>query len=1609
MSGETFQVAFVPNPLRMSERTIQQFFPGLQLHDVLQSYGWPHSSHTHTRIVVNDQVVEDFTLEPEVGDLVCVIAVPKDPFTMFFLFAELGIWLGLGVGYVGAFATVMTAGFYVGLGYGLRGLVDNYLADQDFGGAGGKKLSPTLANTGNAIAPFEPVPCVYGTHRVFPPHAALPFTDSEGDDMFARMLFLPTIGSATLSDLYIGETAIGEYEDALYDEGFQYYPGQVFQAWPGSPFPTPQHDESRTTGWCPIRTTAQDIHSIAIEISFPGGLFRYADSGSPRWFGVYVDIEYRNVSGGAPTGWTKAHTASNFWGLRGDGRPEVVNDMIRLRGFIPHPFIKNFRWAVTKGTYEIRIRRVDPSPHNALPGGANTGAVGADFVWRSLRSFRYEIDGVYGPLNFDTLDDISPISLKLPLTDQTGGTVDNFSLLVKRKLRIYDSGHTQPGETEWDSDDWTVNEWETRNPAAAFRDVFQGTINANPVADSDLDVTAISAWFTQCETDSRYLDLVVDTRMTAFELGMAIARSARADIDVIDGKISVVQDVEKTQPTQLITARNCNSFSMRRLLDATPHALRMRHINIDAAYEPNWETTAYHDDYDENTATDIREVALVGAWTQEDAWKEGRYLLAVHELRPRVISCMMDVESLAVRRGDLVYFAHDGALLGQTWGRVKALNYALFDDCDDYTTWTALSGCTLSDDGAVFAKADSSVNVWRTTTGVYGMQQTSLGGLDWSDTVLRFWVRLNADAHSGLTATDGVRVGLDDTVGGNDTWWGLGTNDITEANVWYQVEVDFDNDTPVVAGGVDTTDVDELTLQRNSIAAGAGVWLDEVDTVANPNADILSIETDNDVVFVGGRSYKIQPRVSTANGFVVTDGLVTNPVVVNDPDLWTRSLTLSSAITSDKPSVGDLYAFGQTETVTRECIVQSIKYDSDLQASFGLVDHSPAIFDAETGDIPDFDPGSGLPVAYTFVGPAQPQIIDVVTDERALGYNEQGSLVPQVLVTFAPTPTSTTRPAPEHYEIGVREVNAEESLLGDWRARSNQPAEKGFVTIKDVLEGSTYDFRFRAVAQDGRASQYAITTSHLIIGKSSPPPDVESFRIEGNVLMWQLPYEPRDLAGFRIKVISGDVPNWVDAPQIHSESLIAASPWPMDSTPYGKQTFMIKAVDVAGNESENFATILTDLGDPQVDNVVVTVDYHDLGFPRVPDGNVSLFDNCNSTALWATIGGASDVETEQTVMGDENGSIRVVAQLTPIIPCYMYRTAGIGPLDRSNCIFRFWVFPLFDTMTDNEGMRVQFSSGSDTLIINYGYDRVTIGQWNLIEIDLERERHQYGLDTFDSSAITNIHFYHNLYAPKARGWNIVYYDEMEWVGGGPFETTEVDGATGDLLTQTDATFWTSDNAFFWSGTSSNWFWYSHTPEPGMKGGSYKTGTYRFDMLPDDSWTPSTISIEMNDPGAGSYLEYMPPSDVIFWNSSNPALDFWEGNDQALFWHTGGGFVPWPGQIAAKGRERYTGRLTMLGGSGEGRVTQFDVIYDVPDVVEYFEDIAISDTGDPQVAPTKTFQSIESVTVTVQDVAASEAISAIVKSKSDPVGGPVIHLYNSSGRVAKNVDIVMKGY
>lgn len=130
-------------------------------------------------------------------------------------------------------------------------------------------------------------------------------------------------------------------------------------------------------------------------------------------------------------------------------------------------------------------------------------------------------------------------------------------------------------------------------------------------------------------------------------------------------------------------------------------------------------------------------------------------------------------------------------------------------------------------------------------------------------------------------------------------------------------------------------------------------------------------------------------------------------------------------------------------------------------------------------------------------------------------------------------------------------------------------------------------------------SDWSVHVGHLVLGKSALPSEITSFSVDGDGVATWTPVDDRDVrsgGGYKIKWQPGVNRSWGDASPLH-EGLLTETPYRIEIRPIGQATYMIKAVDSSGNESENPAYSITDLGDPIVANVVVTTDYQALGFP----------------------------------------------------------------------------------------------------------------------------------------------------------------------------------------------------------------------------------------------------------------------------------------------------------------------------------------------------------------------------------------------------------------------------
>jgi hypothetical protein len=226
-----------------------------------------------------------------------------------------------------------------------------------------------------------------------------------------------------------------------------------------------------------------------------------------------------------------------------------------------------------------------------------------------------------------------------------------------------------------------TREWivaETSNPASHYRRILQGPENARPLADERLDLVDLQTWHMENSSGGRSCNLVVDYETGVYDLLKTVALCGRATPTMNDDRYSTVRDVAQSVPRQHFTPRNSRRWRGHRTFVDPVHALKVPFI--DRSTWQQSERIVYADGYSEAgevagtvAATRLEVLDLHGCTDPDMAWRYGRYILAVAQLRPEVHEFETDVEYLVARRGNRIEVAHDVLEHGLTWGRIRSV------------------------------------------------------------------------------------------------------------------------------------------------------------------------------------------------------------------------------------------------------------------------------------------------------------------------------------------------------------------------------------------------------------------------------------------------------------------------------------------------------------------------------------------------------------------------------------------------------------------------------------------------------------------------------------------------------------------------------------------------------------------------------------------------------------------------------------------------------------------------------------------------------------------------------------------------------------------------
>ena len=671
----------------------------------------------------------------------------------------------------------------------------------------------------------------------------------------------------------------------------------------------------------------------------------------------------------------------------------------------------------SRGQYEVSVARISEDTNNER--------ILDKITWTALRTIRNVKPVQKAGLSF--------FEMRIKASDNLNGVISNFNCIATSLFKSWNAT----------TKEWTTEPVPTNNPADLFRAIFQGPFNKKAIADSRLNLEEIQEWHEYCKDNGFTFNMYLDGRKSVYDTANLIAAAGRASMTHKDGQISIIIDKERSTVAQIFTPDNSRDFSATKKFINLPHAFRVTFPNQNKDWLTD-ERIVYDDGYTEANATIFEELQLPGITHPSLAWKHGRYHLAQLRLRPETYSITTDVENLRCTRGDLVRVNHDITKWGLGSGRIKALKTS-----GSYTTGVILNDFVTFSEGKTHVLrvrlAHGSIRVYEVTD-YSGMQEDPTSSM------------LSHNGLGNFSAVQCVDNNLS-TVGFNTNTSKAGaylliTSDVPKAygsfylylqsagyNGVFNVEFSDNGTDWYIAYSNFSPSAKGWNLCRWSEKGAHRYWRLYLTNTPGVGPDIIELQT-----FLASN---------------ITDLNFTTPV-----------------LTSTGPQVGDLCTFGVVNEDSVKCLVKSIKPGPDLSATLELVDYSPAIYNSDTGTIPEFNTHISSPLG-TYV----PIIKSVQSDANVLLRQPDGSLASRILVTFEYVSNRDLHKI-QHIE-GQYRVNGG----AFWRTLPLIPDNATEVSITDIEDGETYDLRFRYVYTDNRQGQWSKIVTHTVIGKNGPPSD----------------------------------------------------------------------------------------------------------------------------------------------------------------------------------------------------------------------------------------------------------------------------------------------------------------------------------------------------------------------------------------------------------------------------------------------------------------------------------------------------------------------------------------
>ena len=606
----------------------------------------------------------------------------------------------------------------------------------NFGSAPAPSPTYSLQAQGNHTRLAQPIPVVYGRHRVFPDLAATPWVEYSGNDQYLHQLHCIGQGHYDLEQVRIEDTPISSFEEietelvapgdtvTLFETDVVNAPEVAGQELIGAndretAVTTNDAGEEVTIvvgdGWIgpfianPAGTVAI---GIGIDVIMPRGLYYATDSGSFSARTIEWEIEARAVDdGGQPVGagtWTELSAdvniaATDIAATAGDNAFDAsatdfldegvkVGRRIAVSGFSTEA--NNGTWTVASVTASritvSGVGIVDEEAGASVTIGASgeyhvaatSTAIRLSFGY-PVAAGRYEVRA--RRTNNKSTDsrtghELRWAGLKAFLEDAPAfGDVTLLAIrmratdnLSQRAARMVNCIVTRRLPV-WDPEAGWSEPQPTRSIAWAFADTARSRYGAG-LDDARIDLAALHALDAVWQARGDRFDAVFDQSLTVWEALTRIARCGRALPFLQGGILRIARDAPRTLPVALFGPRNIvrGSFRVQYVMPGEDTADA---VTVTYFSERTWtpdEVVAALPDSATEAADKPATVELFGCTGAEQAMREGLYMAAANRYRRRIVTFRTELEGLIPTYGDLVAITHDLPRWGQGGEVVEA-------------------------------------------------------------------------------------------------------------------------------------------------------------------------------------------------------------------------------------------------------------------------------------------------------------------------------------------------------------------------------------------------------------------------------------------------------------------------------------------------------------------------------------------------------------------------------------------------------------------------------------------------------------------------------------------------------------------------------------------------------------------------------------------------------------------------------------------------------------------------------------------------------------------------------------------------------------------------